>query len=446
AYKVKVYFARNAYQAMYVLNDPTVVYNVNTQLNVYNSSYPSSTHDSLTSATPWTVNVKSYDELTVDIEPKDGYNIIETEVTLESVVYNETTGEYEIMYDENGNALVRTFKLYETGTEEGRMFTFHEATKVSADYYISSDVRVYINVEIKEYTLSTSITRTDAALAKDGEKNVTAVTLAVKDLNNNNLDVSGQIQRPIEYGPNDTPGVLVAEHHGTINYSFSVPYGYMLESFVVNGFTKDELVEKGILVANEERRTSAGAGTAYGYDYTLTVSTTLINGSDTNPWIGNSDINVSISIIPINYVIHVWINGEEYDFDVYNDRNGVSDGKEIIVYAGSVVTHFGSITIEPMLYEGYKITDTDIYFGTESGYDISKVTKFMVPAGGIVARTQYEFTSINMVDADVLKGITHVYVMFKTEILKFTQTIAGTVYYNDGVESQNVPYHTKQEA
>ena len=446
AYKVKVYFARNAYQAMYVLNDPTVVYNVNTQLNVYNSSYPSSTHDSLTSATPWTVNVKSYDELTVDIEPKDGYNILETEVTLESVVYNETTGEYEIMYDENGNALVRTFKLYETGTEEGRMFTFHEATKVSADYYISSDVRVYINVEIKEYTLSTSITRTDAALAKDGEKNVTAVTLAVKDLNNNNLDVSGQIQRPIEYGPNDTPGVLVAEHHGTINYSFSVPYGYMLESFVVNGFTKDELVEKGILVANEERRTSAGAGTAYGYDYTLTVSTTLINGSDTNPWIGNSDINVSISIIPINYVIHVWINGEEYDFDVYNDRNGVSDGKEIIVYAGSVVTHFGSITIEPMLYEGYKITDTDIYFGTESGYDISKVTKFMVPAGGIVARTQYEFTSINMVDADVLKGITHVYVMFKTEILKFTQTIAGTVYYNDGVESQNVPYHTKQEA
>lgn len=447
AYKVKVYFARNAYQAMYVLNDPTVVYNVNTQLNVYNSSYPSSTHDSLTSANPWTVNVKSYDELTVDIEPKDGYNILETEVTLESVVYNETTDEYEIMYDDNGNALVRTFKLYETGTEEGRMFTFHEATKVSADYYISSDVRVYINVEIKEYTLSTSITRTDAALAKDGEKNVTAVTLAVKDLNNNNLDVSGQIQRPIEYGPNDTPGVLVAEHHGTINYLFSVPYGYMLESFVVNGFTKDELVEKGILVANEERRTSAGAGTSYGYDYTLTVSTALINGSDTNPWIGNSDINVSISIIPINYVIHVWINGEEYDFDVYNDRNGVSDGKEIIVYAGSVVTHFGSITIEPMLYEGYKISSTHIYLGVEESYNTKDKSRFEIPEeSGITARTTYKFTSPNMIDTDVLTGLTHVHVVYRTEILTYDQVVSATVFYNHNSVAQNVPFGQKQEA
>lgn len=448
AYKVKVYFARNAYEAMYILNDPTVVYNVSTQLNVYNASYPSSTHDSLTSANPWTVDVKAYDELTVDIEPKDGYNIIETEVTLESVVYNETTGEYEIMYDENGNALVRTFKLYETGTEEGRMFTFHEATKVSTDYYISSDVRVYINVEIKEYTLSTNITRTDAALAEDDEKNVTAVTVAVKDRNNNNLDVSGQIQRPIEYGPNDTPGVLVAEHHGTINYSFSVPYGYMLESFIVNGFTKDELVEKGMLFAGEERRTSAGAGTAYGYDYTLTVSTALINGSDTNPWIGNTDINVSINLIPINYVIHVWINGVEYDFDVYNDRNGVSDGKEIIVYAGSVISHFATLVVEPSLYEGYRIIETKIYYGTADGYDESKISKFTISNGAITEREEYEFSSENMVDANVLIGLTHLHILYDTEVLKYNQIVSGTVYYNDNEDDdlEHVPYQQKTDA
>lgn len=440
-YKVTVVFGRNDYLAMYVINNPDFIENITTKFNDNNSVYPKKTASALDGRDkPWEVKVKSHDELSVSIEPKDGYYISIEEVIVESVIYNETTEEYELMYDENGNALVRTFELRDIGYGEGKMFSFYNANKGSLEYSISSDIRVYIDVDIKEYTLSTSITRTDAALADKDNKNVTAVTLAVKDVNNNNLDVSGQIQRPVEYGPKDTPGVLVAEHHGTINYLFNVPYGYMLESFVVNGFDREELIGKGILNAAEKGMVSVGVGKAYNYDYTLTVSTTLINGSDTNPWVGNSDINVSINIVPINYAIHVLINDTEHDFSVYNDRNGVSDGEQIIVYAGSVVSHFGSITVEPSLYEGYQITGTEIYFGTDNRHEGLVKTNFEVPVGGITARTQYDFSTINMIDTDVLTGLTHVYILFTTKILTYTQTIAATVYYNDGTVLQKVPY------
>ena len=218
-------------------------------------------------------------------------------------------------------------------------------------------------------------------------------------------------------GNGTIPAVMTAQHHGFMLYTFTTPEGYMMTKFTVNGFTLEELTESGI--AEEYTQIKRMSGTVVTYDYTikLRITSELIKGSST-PWLKVNDITVDMEIAPITYEVKVVINGEIMEYQNVGGRNGVTDGEQLSVYTMPTVTHFGVSSIEPSLFEGYRIKDTTtgVYFGTESGYEVIESNRAGFMKTGTVINGFYmlRFVGENLVNSDVSAGKTVVYFIFNT--------------------------------
>ena len=434
-FNVEAYFDREEYVAIYNVNDVTAIDTIETRLNEYNGNYPKSQKNTLQ------LPVRAYDELTVLIEPTDGFEITDAYAVLECVVYDEELGEYVVTYDEFGNAMIYNFKLTDMGTGEGKMFTFHEATNAITDYYISGNVRISFNLVVKRYTLTTSIVRTKASHVTATENDTTPI-IRITDVNGDRLVISGGIQYETELKPDDLPMMFTAEHNGTIRYVFATPTGYKLDTFVINGYTKEQLVEKGIMTITETKMENNGVGdndrsSYYYYEFIINVSTALIIGSIETPWMGSADINVSMAFVPITYNIKVVIDNVGYDYAIYNNRNGATDNEKLLVYTPQSVMHFASFTVEPSLYEGYMLNGVGkLYIGTQDGYDESDVLVDFYDIEGntndiaITGRKSINANAFNTYLSNALIGKTVIYVVFNTKIVKYNQIVETKVFYN----------------
>ena len=437
-YNVTAYFAREEYEIIYIVNDLDYIEGVKTIFNERNGVYPNYQYDTRT-GTGWTLPSHYYDELSVTITPKDGYKISVEELTVECLEYSETAGEYVIKTDENGKPMTYKVSLVSTGNGDEKLFTFHQLNLPSADHYIESTIRISINLSIKEYRVNTTITRTRASGDTSVAGNNTSVRLGIRDKNNDQIIVGGALQSDGMFVPGTIPAVMTAQHHGFMLYTFTTPEGYMMTKFTVNGFTLEELTESGI--AEEYTQIKRMSGTVVTYDYTikLRITSELIKGSST-PWLKVNDITVDMEIAPITYEVKVVINGEIMEYQNVGGRNGVTDGEQLSVYTMPTVTHFGVSSIEPSLFEGYRIKDTTtgVYFGTESGYEVIESNRAGFMKTGTVINGFYmlRFVGENLVNSDVSAGKTVVYFIFNTQIISYTEEIATSVYYshNNGTD------------
>ena len=451
-YSVTINFRRNEYFLFYEIDKDEVSYveDIHTYYNMENSNYPSTSVTSSSSPTPFRLTVHHYDELLVYIYPKDGYQIKDAVLILERGTYDPAVG---FVPFENSDIVNPIFSLHEVDAESmARLFNFTESEK-----HIDSHSRIIIRFNIRRYDLNTSITRDDSS-NQSAAKNDTAVNLSVLDENGRRLVLTEtERQSDITYERDVNSNVsMIAEHHGTINYTFSMPIGYMVNGFIVNGFTKEELIEKGMLRARETRvlvkPTESDVNTYYTYyqyEYTILVSTALIGGASNNTM--NDIINVSIVTGPIEYKVGIIIDETEYAFGTYQGKNGASDNSHITIYTTNRVRHYDSIIIEPSPFEGYEIGSNDVnivpafaYFGTEifnlSEYNTDSVISQFT---GITTRKTCTFNSSVTVNAnaaeyyyDITTGQhkytpreTTVYFVFYTRIKRFTQQIDTYSYF-----------------
>lgn len=467
AYSVTVNFKRNEYFLFYSIADEEVpfVSDIHSYYNTETTQYPSKLVKMTESTTPFMLNVKHYDELCVYIYPKDGYEIGNAVITLERGTYTPTDG---FVPFENSDVINPTFSL--SAVEEGsmaRLFNFKETSK-----YIDSHARIVIKFNIRRYQLETSITR-DNSSNKSATANTTAINLGVRDYDNNKIIISAtERQEDILFEKDSAPlsEAIIAEHHGTINYTFDTPSGYMLNLFTVNGFTKEELIELGLLRAREsrisvkEKDSDIVKYTYYRYEYTVLVTTTLIGGASSNT--NNTKININIVTGPIEYDINFVLDERLYSFGLYQGKNGVSDNSKITVYSPSKVRHYDTIVVEPQLFEGYEIGTNDaskvaaayVYFGTETlnlgDYSSDKViAAFSGEANGITGRRTCVFSSDITVNANVAEYYydsstgkhiytprqSDIYFVFYTRIKRYRQDINTYAYYEVNGEYDGKP-------
>lgn len=441
-YTVTAYFAREAYEIIYVINELDYVESVKTSLNDRNAVYPDYYYNTK-DGNGWTINSHYYDEITATIAPKDGYKISADEITVECVIIDENTGEFIILKDENGKEMVYTVRLTATGNGDERIFTFHPSNLPAAEHYIQSTVRIALDFEIKEYRADTTVNRTRAAGDTSAAGNNTEVRVGIRDKNNDQIVVNGVLQSDARFVQGAIPEVMTAQHHGFMLYTFTTPEGYMLTKFTINGFTLEEMTDNGIAEEYAVVKNSNGSAITYSYTVKVRVNSLLIAGSTKNPWVKINDLTVSMDFAPITYEVRIVINGEVMDYRTVNGRNGVTDGEQLTVYGAPTVTHFGISSIEPSLFEGYKISDTttEAYFGTESGFiaEMGSRAGFMRVGTVISDFFMLDFKGSNLANSDVSEGKTYVYFLFNTEIITYTQEIGAKVFYSENSQLKEVP-------
>ena len=436
-YSVTAYFAREEYEIIYEVNELEYVESVKTSLNERNAVYPDYFYNTLTGG-GWTINSRHYDEITATITPKDGYKISSEEITVVCLVYDEDAGDYVIMKDENGKEMTYVVKLSKTGSGDERTFTFHPSNMPAAEHYLESTVKIALNFEIKEYRVDTTINRTRASGDTSATGNDTAVRVGIRDRNNEQIIVNGVLQSDGRFVQGAIPEVMTAQHHGFMLYTFTTPEGYMLTKFTINGFTLDELRAKGIAEEYSVVKNVSGTTVTYGYTIKIRVNSELIAGSN-NPWVKINDLTVTMDFAPITYNVRIIINGNVMDYQNVNGRNGVTDGEQLTIYGAPTVTHFGISSIEPSLFEGYRISDstTEVYFGTESGYLALESNRAGFMRAGTIISDFYmlRFIGTNLVNSDVSEDKTYVYFIFNTSIISYTQEIDTGVYYSEVTSS-----------
>lgn len=439
-YVVDVYFAREKFTAYYVINDPNMVETVLSEYNKYNSDYPGKTVDSKKSGNPWQLAVAAYDELSAVVTPKDGYEIVVSEVTVECgryvdvVVDGKPDTVFEVFNDANGNPLVYYFALTKVGDNEARMFSFHDPVKSTTDFYITSDVRISFNLGVKRYYVGTEISRVNAVDDPTTTKSASDVKVSVVDRQGSKLLISGQIQDDRKFSNTGLNEILVAEHHGTISYSFDLPEGYVLDEFSVNGFGAEEMVNSGMAVYVPKRNEDPQKGTYYSYRMEINVSTALVNGSTSSAWSGSSDINVKISVSPITYGVKIVVNGSVLDYGTVDSRSAVTDDKTITVYSPSSVTHYSRLNMEAALNEGYQFVSVSSYLGYDNDYDESSPSAFVWQIGNYAVYNslkRYDFNGENTKNTNMLTGYNVIYFVFNTSIRESEQYVYTEVYYND---------------
>ena len=435
-YQIYVYFARQEFDLIYTVTPLSYIDNVRTQVNVYNATYPTREENSIDSG--WQIKTHYHDELTVTITPKDGYKLVSNVITIYCLEFDAETGTYQPKLDQNNRRVDYELSLMSTGNGDEMSFSFRASNSAIAQHVVSSTIRIQIELNIKEYRMATTVSTTqiDVLTVRD-----TLVTTTVKDMVGNNLIVANAEQLPKEISGQTGTVTMTAQHHGTIQYVFTTPVGYTLSSFVVNGFTFEELAERSIVASSvmtkliTREKDSVGndvSVVSYYYNIVLNVNSVLLKGS-TSPWAKTSDIVTNIALAPVTYQVRIVLNGQIYDVTSVAGRTGVTDGKQISVYVPATVLHFGTLNVEPVMYTGYEIKDgkTNVYFGTESGYTLSSGDIADCCDSGAVIRSRSDFyLKDGMTNSDATIGKTYIYFVFNTGIIQYKEEITATVFYS----------------
>ncbi len=437
---IEVQLTRKTYSAYFVATTTEglgYIDNIETVFNRFNTAYPTKTIDSSLSSTPWEIQVRHYDELQVTVRPKDGYEITETRVSIVSLTRNRTTGEWE-----EGTTV--TLRYNETGTRDIRYFTFHAASTM-AEAHIRGNVRIKLSVGIKRYSLGTTVIRTDSGYDTSLTKNNTVVQLTTYDRQVNGAVLS----RPDPLVKGAAISVAEAQHFGIIEYTFTTPEGYRLSSLKANGYTLEDLEANGLLIKKSISK-NISDGNRYDYDLVILVNSDLVTGASS--LIQLYDISVTLTFSVIEYNVVVQINDLSKNFASYGGRDGVSDGRTITVYTSKTVTHFSTLIVEPVLYEGYEIPaigalnpsgSTAITLGTDVS-DHGLATAFGDVQRDMRSRVSFVITSDSLGKADLSKDFTTIYLHFDTSIIYYDLVMDSMVFYskNGSLEQTALKNHT----
>ena len=295
---------------------------------------------------------------------------------------------------------------------------------------VTGDIIIEISVTIKRYRLETTVERINAAADASTDKNNTEISLKVYVAPGNytSLDVNGTRQGEKILKKGDGVDQSVAQHGSLIEYEFVTPEGYYMDSFLVNGLTLQKMMTGGYasLISNKYDFDTK----KYYYKVSLTVCKAMVDGEVGYIKASADLLKVEITLKPIVYEIVIYIDNDQKSFDTFSGRNGVSDGEKMIVYAANSVVHFSSITIEPSLFEGYQIDETDALVGYSGGLSDSSVASFGAEQKDINVRRLFTFNASTLPDADVTKGKIVVYFTFKASIIKYNFKLTSMVYYS----------------
>lgn len=443
-YLITAYFIRREFSVIYEINNPLALDEIITSINSDGVNfYPERSTSTKTSGS-LTVLTRYYDDLVGLIKPMDGYEIRDAKLTVTCMEYDEETEDYVPKKDNNGRDITFELALTKASGEE-KSFTFHPAD--GSQRFVDSVLKISVSINIKEYRVYTTVSRSSAANDRSTTKNETEVRTTVLTQYNEYVQVAGEMQGVATFRPGVREATLTAEHHGTVEYAFIASAGYMLYNFRVNGFTLEELQQtnNGVLKSFTMTKTPTRAsdGTEYnGYSYSiaLNVTTALINGS--GAFVSDSSLRVTFEIAPVIYDIKIVLNGQIKDFQTLNGKNGViDDNNQIIVYAPESVRQFGTFNVEPSLFEGYEITDTTtfIYFGTSAAFDPSRATGFMAEDTVVSSNKTFTASTDRTTNADASLGVTTIYFIYNTNIISYQHQVTASVFYSQDGELKTVP-------
>ena len=415
--------SRRRYVAVYSVDNKSYVEALTTYYNENNRTYPKSTRD-------WNLNsvqdTRYYDELRVMITPKDGYEIVAERISIYRAEKDARTEEWK---RKEGTGAIITLD-FATVVNDTKQFTFHPAD-TSAQMVVTGDIIVDISVTIKRYRLETEVDRLNAAADASTEKNNTEVSLKVYVAPGNYamLDVNGSLQREQFLRKGDGVNQSVAQHGSLIEYEFVTPEGYRMDKFSVNGLDLQKMITAGYasLVASKYEYDVK----RYYYKVSLVVCTEMVNGEAGFIKSSSNLLDVSISIRPIVYDIVIYIDNDQKSFDTFGGRSGVTDGEKLTVYSANNVVHFSSVTIEPMLFEGYQIDETNALVGFQGGLVDASQASFGAEQMDIKVRRLFTFNATTLKNADATTGKTVVYFTFKASIIKYNFKLTSIVYYSE---------------
>lgn len=431
--EVVAYLARERFSLRYVFNSSENLEKIETSLNDNNAGYPQSTvvgDNSAGGGQTWegsnvhVVSVKYYDEVAAVITPKNGYEIIGDKVSVRAVRYDESTGEWVPVTDGTGAEIVTELNLV-TVAGDAKKFTFHNDTSFVPILYVSYDLEINIDIQVKTYTVKTDVTRTDANVTYP---NTTQISMSVKTAAGFDVVLpDGTVQTAQNLTTTNTGKDQTAEHHGYILYVFSTPEGYMLDSVSVNGVRWDNFRTTSF---SDERMEfvatyNANNGRPY-YTYTvrLNVNDALVTGEN---YYSAGNIDVNIVVTPITYTIKTYINGEYYENTDIGGRSGATDGKTISVLSPAIVTHFNGFTLEPVMYEGYEAIGLSVMSGTfDEGSD---ATNFSVNNWG--NSRYFNITNGFMPSVNVLEDKLTIHIYYETRIISYIVDISNYAYSFD---------------
>ncbi|MCR4661171.1 MAG: bacterial Ig-like domain-containing protein, partial [Clostridia bacterium] len=424
-------FAREDYTLLYTFEENTneFLQSISTTINRDINKFPTIVSSELQIPTHY------YDELFGIITPKDGYKVVGAYVTIESVVFNADTGEWDNLTN-NGVDIKTNIDLRATGNNDEMAFNCHVGN--IAEYVITSSVRIKLKLEIKQYNFNTTVTRTDAKFDTTTGKNDTVVAIKIRRENGSDYVTSPDGTVSDENMTRDSGINLlkVVEHHGTISFDFVAPSGYYLSSMSLNGFNIEDLKDDTkdfYYVFNESRRVSNGT-VYYYYKVVVKITTTLLKGSLVNYWTaGENDFQANIVISPISYGIKVVINNELCEFDSSSGNNiAVDSNNKLTISSLREVSHFDTLNVNATVSEGYEITSKSMYYGTVNsmndqliGFNPNETLR-----NGVL-RLEYQFSSINTVNTNILEGITYAYLVFEVDIIRYEQSLETVVTYTN---------------
>ncbi len=425
---VKVYLQRRSYNVFYKVNDFELIESMTTYYNEYTDVYPNRTvlgADTVTGAT-WQLAARYYDELRAVVTPIDGYEITAERINIYRAVFNTRRQEWE---RETQPLVSLNFSVVTGSTKQ---FMFH-ASSSFATLFITGDTMIEIELVIKRYSLETNIVRVDAIKDTSDSKNSTEVSLTVhvSPTDSSLISVNGVAQRKQVMGKSVNYNQAVTQHGASIEYEFITPEGYQLSDLTVNGFSpSDEIVRDNITIIASKYDAEPSR---YSYKILITVNTKIVNGAVGFYKTSDRLIVVDMEIRPVNYEIFVVINRSLKDFETLSGRNGVTDNQTLTVYSRSSVDHFDDVNIEPLLMEGYRIVNTQVYVGKVGGVAYLTSSDIAGFAGQtqITAIKTLKFNYTNLSVADATKDKTAVYFFFTTDIIYYNVKVDANAYYSD---------------
>ncbi|MFA6866384.1 MAG: hypothetical protein WCR54_02585 [Clostridia bacterium] len=426
-------FERKNYEVRFVFNNKSLVKDLTFSINKPNYVYPYQDNapgnwinDSYVLS-----DVKHYDELSGVISPKNGYEFAETYLTFYEMVYDYDQSKFVQVLDSQGNAI--SYNLAIEMDNDSMGFKFHQDDQLLPDFNVQNILFVELNIQVKTYTVLTQIDRSSSNLTviNDTQVVMSVKTQTGQSVRINNVPQSNQTFTKDNYGK-----VYIAEHHGKINYSFSVPEGYMLSYLLINGreWTVSDFCNEGFVVYCESSpldelcsysvvKNQTGENKFYySYFLTLNVKDDLVNGANGYiKGVGN-DINIIMRVELIQYTVKGIINSEEYPNTIVNSKKTFTDIDTINVYATDKISHYSDLFIIPELFEGYTITS--LYLG--------------IMVDGVLTNIGYTFNTtqtnrmtinnINLKFANMLNGNLDIYICYTTQIKEYVVDISPYAY------------------
>lgn len=397
-------------------------------LNKYNAVYPRNNAVSGSwNNTTYIIPARYHDELDGIIVPKNGYEIMQTSLTIRAVYWDEATLSYKNLKDNAGNDIVYILPLTKV-TGDTVSFTFHEPTKIIADLTVQSDLMIDLTVRIKTYTVETRVNRSSSA---SQTPNTTAVTMSVKTQANQNVRVDNVPQVNQTFTPTNPGKIYIAEHHGYIEYTFDAPEGYMLSNIFVNGINWDENMLRTASYTDSYltvtvTKVTTPTSTFYRYVVNMKVKDPLIEGSPNYVVMeGMADVTVELTVRLITYEIKAIINGIEYDSTDIDNRNTFTDGRTIKVVTPDTTNHYNMLNIAPEIYEGYRVTSMNM-----SVYNNGVLTDIGYAFNISISNT-LQMTFANLKYVDVISDNLVLYICYNTEIKRYNVDIFAYAYSID---------------